>query len=572
MLESWGFHRIPLPDLLLPTIIRLLFIANLITLAIISRFGMHDVHKRDLDADSIKCQRDSLISRNEALEEEIAAAGYEFDLLAGTERLYRGLLEAAPDGMVVVDGDGEIVLLNTRAEKLFGYRRDELVGQSLTNIIPLGFAERLIADGIRSAEEALAQQIGEGRELVGLRKDKSSFSIEIMLSPLKNSDGILITAAIRDITSRKLAENELRLSEECFRLLVNNAAGYSIMMLDPEGGIISWNAGAKQMKGYEASEIIGQNLSCFYLPEAIRAGAPMLELQEAAREGRYEVEGWRVRKDGSRFFANTILTTLRDDHGGVRGFAKTTRDITERRHTELQLMTTLEELRRSNDELLQFANVASHDLQEPLRMVASYTQLLARRYEGRLDADADEFIMYAVDGCSRMQRLIEDLLTYSRVAANAKTLSIVSSEDSLREALANLRVTIEESGALVTNDPLPLLMMDGTQLTSVFQNLVGNALKYRGALSPRVHVSAHRNEVNDWIFSVRDNGLGIDAQYFDRIFILFQRLHGRHAFKGTGIGLAICKKIVERWGGRIWVESELEKGSLFSFSLSESNG
>jgi light-regulated signal transduction histidine kinase (bacteriophytochrome) len=232
---------------------------------------------------------------------------------------------------------------------------------------------------------------------------------------------------------------------------------------------------------------------------------------------------------------------------------------------------TVEELKRSNDELQQFAYVSSHDLQEPLRMVASYTQLLAKRYKGRLDSDADEFIAYAVDGCNRMQGLIQDLLAYSRTGTEGKTLREVSGDDALKEALTNLRTTIGESGAVVTHDPLPVIQTDDTQLTQVFQNLVGNAIKYRSAEVPRVHVSARKNGGPEWIFSVRDNGLGIDPQYFERIFILFQRLHGRNEFEGTGIGLAICKKILERLGGRIWVESQPGKGSTFHFALPERN-
>jgi PAS domain S-box-containing protein len=343
--------------------------------------------------------------------------------------------------MVVVNVAGEIVLLNVRAEKEFGYSRDELIGQQVKNIIPEGFAERIIADGTRSAAEALAQQIGTGIELIGRRKDGSEFPIEIMLSPLESTEGILVTSAIRDISVRKESEE-------------------------------------------------------------------------------------------------TLVKTVR-------------------------------ELKRSNDELQQFAYVSSHDLQEPLRMVSSYTQLLAKRYKGRLDSDADEFIAFAVDGCDRMQGLIQDLLVYSRAGSNGKALREISGENALKLALTNLRTTVEQSGAVITHDALPAIKTDEAQLTQIFQNLVGNAIKYRRAESPQVHVSASKNGGNEWIFSVRDNGLGIDPQYFDRIFILFQRLHGRDEFEGTGIGLAICKKILERLGGRIWVESQPEKGSTFYFALPE---
>jgi PAS domain S-box-containing protein len=364
--------------------------------------------------------------------------------LAQMEGRYRGLLEAAPDAMVVVNEGGEIVLLNFQAEKQFGYHRDELLGQQVKSIIPEGFAERLIADGLRSPAEALAQQIGTGIELTGRRRTGNEFPIEIMLSPLESAEGILVTAAIRDITTRKKAE--------------------------------------------------------------------------------------------------------------------------------AQLLQKVEELNRSNEELGQFAYVASHDLQEPLRMVASYTQLLAKRYKGRLDSDADEFIAYAVDGSNRMQGLIQDLLAYSRAGTNGKVLHEISSENALKEALTNLRATMKESGAVVTHDSLPAIKTDDMQLAQVFQNLVGNAIKYRSAEVPHVHVSATKNRGNEWVFSVRDNGLGIDPQYFERIFVLFQRLHGRKEFKGTGIGLAICKKILERLGGRIWVESQLEKGSTFYFALPERDG
>jgi light-regulated signal transduction histidine kinase (bacteriophytochrome) len=248
------------------------------------------------------------------------------------------------------------------------------------------------------------------------------------------------------------------------------------------------------------------------------------------------------------------------------------RDITERKRSEEYLLQTVGELKRSNEDLQQFAYVASHDLQEPLRMIASFTQLLAKRYTGRLDADADRFIAFAVDGCSRMQGMIQDLLAYSRAGTNGKALREVSTEHALTDALTNLRATIDESGAVVTHDALPAITTNDTELAQVFQNLVANAIKYHGAEVPRVHVSATKNDVNEWIFCVRDNGLGIDPQYFQKIFVLFQRLHGRKEFKGTGIGLAICKRILERLGGRIWVESQPDKGSTFCFALPERVG
>ncbi len=378
-----------------------------------------------------------------------------------------------------------------------------------------------------------------------------------------------MTAAIRDITERKWVEETLRQSEERSRLIVSNAKDYAILMLDPDGNIVNWNEGAERMKGYRAEEIIGQHFSRFHSSEDISNGIPGRELEEAARIGRCENEGWRIRKNGSRLFASVAITALRDEKGMLRGFGKITRDITERKKSEEHLVKTMKELSQSNDELQQFAYVASHDLQEPLRMVASYTQLLAKRYKGQLDADADEFIDFAVDGCNRMQALIQDLLAYSRSGSSGKAVRKISSENALSEAVTNLRATIEESGAIVTHDALPSIITDDTQLALVFQNLIGNGIKYRGVEAPRVHISATRNDGEEWTFSVRDNGLGIEPQYFERIFILFQRLHGRQEFEGTGIGLAICKKIVERLGGRIWVESQPEEGSTFYFSLPE---
>jgi signal transduction histidine kinase len=246
-------------------------------------------------------------------------------------------------------------------------------------------------------------------------------------------------------------------------------------------------------------------------------------------------------------------------------------EISKSEETEKALQLTLSDLERSNNELQQFAYVASHDLQEPLRMIASYIQLLERRYRNRLDKDADDFIAFAVDGAKRMQRLINDILRLSRLGTQAKSMETTHCETVLQQALSNLRSSVEDCGAQVTYDPLPVTTADPTQLVQLLQNIIGNAIKFRGKDDPHIHVSAQAKG-NEWLLSVSDNGIGIDPEHSDRIFGIFQRLHGRGEYSGTGIGLAICRKIVEGHGGKIWVQSEPGKGATFFFTLPRDQG
>jgi PAS domain S-box-containing protein len=483
---------------------------------------------------------------------------------------FRGLLEAAPDAMIVVDERGEIVLLNLQAEKQFGYRRDELLGQMVTSIVPRGFAERLAADGLRSAEDALAQHIGTGIELTARRKDGSEFPIEIMLSPLRSPEGMLVTAAIRNISVRKDAEEHLVQMENRYRGLLE-AAPDAMVVVNQAGKIVLLNLQAETQFGYRRDELLGQKMSNIVpagFPERLVADSLRSAEDALAQQIGTGIELTARRKDGSEFPIEIMLSPLESAEGVLVTAA--IRNITARKHSEAQLLEKVEELKRSNEELQQFAYIASHDLQEPLRMVAGYTALLAKRYRGKLDSDADEFIAFAVDGASRMQLLIRDLLAYSRVGSKGKELLDTSSEEALRQAIRNLRGAIEASGALVTHDALPFVKADEMQLTQLFQNLVGNAIKYRRAEIPRVHITALPNEPDKWMFSIRDNGLGIESRFFERIFGVFQRLHKREEFDGTGIGLAICKKIVERHGGAISVESTVGAGSTFHFPLAVS--
>lgn len=369
-----------------------------------------------------------------------AADAGEFPL-AGTERRYRGLVEAAPDALVAINASGEIVLANAQAGKCFNYFPDQLVGKKIGRIIPDGFAALLVAGLDHPADGAAGTKGVAPLELTGRREDGSTFPIEVAVARSLDGSGMLITSSIRDISTRKADDVKLR--------------------------------------------------------------------------------------------------------------------------------RQVEELERSNEALAQFAYVASHDLQEPLRTVALSVARIAEKYAGVLDTEAERCIALAVGGTDRMHHLIDDLLSYSRIGAGDADPPNSSSEAALAEALLNLCSAIEEAHALVTHDTLPVVRADPGQLTQLFQNLIGNAIKFQGGGVPHVHVAVAKDGEGKWAFAVSDNGIGIDARNSDRIFGMFQRLHRRADYGGTGIGLAICKKIVEHHGGTISVESEPGQGSTFRFTLDQ---
>ena len=374
---------------------------------------------------------------------------------------------------------------------------------------------------------------------------------------------------------RTRTEEQLRRSNQR-KAATFDAALDGIVTIDQRGNILEFNAAAERIFGRSRSEVLGRHMADLLIPQPLReAHHNGFARYLATGEARVLNQLLRMRalhSNGTEFPIELAITMVPQDDGPA--FTGFIRDVSEqvqaevaRRRAELEQQRSAKDLERSNQELQNFAYVASHDLQEPLRTLSGFSDLMSRRYRGRLDAEADEYLGYIRDGASRLQALIRDLLEYSRVGTRGGVPAPVESEEVLREALADLHAAEYESAAQISQDPLPRVCADRTQLRQLLVNLIGNAIKYRRPdLEPRIHVSAQSAE-GFWQFSVRDNGLGIEPQHFDRVFLIFQRLHGRGEYAGTGIGLAICKKIVQRHGGRLWLESTAGEGSTFFFTL-----
>jgi len=371
----------------------------------------------------------------------------------------------------------------------------------------------------------------------------------------------------KEVAEHQRTARVLKESEERFRLAFGQA-GVGMALVGLDWQILDANDSLCHSLGYDKEELTDLSLRMVAHVDYQNSDDDKLSQLKRGEIPSYQVEKKFLLKSGEMAWFRLTVSLIRDPHDEPLYLIAQMENITRRKVAEEALAKQSEDLKRSNQELEQFAYIASHDLQEPLRMVSSYSQLLARRYQGQLDTDADEFIAYLVDGANRMKGLINDLLAYSRVQRAGKDFETSDSEGALDQAVANLRAAIKEHGAEVSHDALPTVMADTSLMVQVFQNLIGNAIKFHGRTAPKIHVSAKENE-SKWIFSVRDNGIGIDLQYADRIFGIFQRLHGREEYPGTGIGLAICKKIVEHHGGTIWVESQPEEGSTFYFELSK---
>jgi PAS domain S-box-containing protein len=485
------------------------------------------------------------------------------EALRESDERYRLLLDGIEDyAIFLIDPGGTVITWNAGAERIKGYSADEIIGRDFACFFP---AED-VARGRPQEVLRLAAEHGRHEEQgLRVRKDGTRFLARVQFTAVRDSAGELrgFSEFSHDLSERE--ESRAR-----YRSLLE-ASIDAMVVVDGTGAIVLTNAQTALRFGYAEGELLGQPVTRI-IPAGVADHLPEYDLHTTRTVPTSSVDAEFIgrRRDGSEFPIEIMLSPMAIAEGTF--LTAVVRDITQRKVADANLRQKIDALKSSNEELAQFAYIASHDLQEPLRMVASYTQLLSRRYRGKLDAEADEYIAFAVDGANRMRQLIEDLLDYSRVGTAGNEMVDTSSEDAFALAIAHLHEAIEGSGAIVTHGELPRVHADQVQLVQLFQSLLGNALKYQAADLPLVHVSAAREGAGSWRFAVRDNGIGIDPKYFDRIFGMFQRLHQREEFSGTGIGLAICRKIVERHGGTISVDSRPGQGSTFSFVLGSAVG
>ncbi|GEO08253.1 sensor histidine kinase [Segetibacter aerophilus] len=493
--------------------------------------------------------------------------------IATQGNLYRRMIEEIQDyAIIVLDKNGFIQNWNKGAEKIKQYSEQEIIGKHFSIFyLPEDFKDNLPQRLLKRAEDTgVASQEGWRK-----RKDGSRFwgSITITAIHDENKNVIGFCKVTRDLTDRKEAEDNLRISEERYHQMIAEVQDYAIILLSVDGVIENWNAGAEKIKGYSSEEIIGRSFQIFYTSEDREKGLPWHLLSTAKEAGRAVHEGWRVRKNGSKFWGSITITALHNKSGTVIGFSKVTRDLTQQKIAEEKLAEYTAELEIQNSELEQFAYVASHDLQEPLRKIQTFSDLIKENFDDR--EFAEKYLNKLDLSAKRMSELVRSLLNYSRLSKDKPDVTEVDLNAVLREVKLDFELLIEEKRATIANEPLPKVQGNHMQLGQLFSNLISNSLKFSkeapcitidSKIVERSQITNAPKNLTNGVYCLiqfKDNGIGFEKQYRDKIFSLFQRLHGKQHYAGTGIGLALCKKIVENHNGFISAEGELGKGAVF---------
>jgi len=484
------------------------------------------------------------------------------------------ILGTAFDAILSIDNTGKVHEWNAAAERMFGYRRAEAVGRSMDElIVPIEARQHDLSGLADYLITGVGGPIGRPFELMARRADAKEIPVELAITRVPASEPPTYTVTIRDLTERKKAESALRQSEERFRLLVEGVTDYAIYMLDPEGRVATWNAGAEHLKGYRDEEIIGRPFSIFFSPEDIQRGVPEETLKKAREGGRAVYEGWRVRKDGSRFWAYGVITATRDEAGKLLGFSKVAHDMTELRRAREALETKVQErtaqLQTSLNSIEDLLYTIAHDLRAPNRSMQGFAQLLKVEYGSQLDHMARDYLDRISAAAVRNDELIRDLLEYGRLSHEAAPLAPVDLRRAVEAIVRDLEGEIEKSHAHIRlGQEWPLVLANESLLKQILTNLATNALTYVPSdREPEILISASKQD-GKAVLRVEDNGIGIPPEQIDRVFMPFVRLPNSVNATGTGMGLAIVRKAAERMNGVLGVESTPGKGSCFKLELS----
>jgi PAS domain S-box-containing protein len=489
--------------------------------------------------------------------------------------LYQRMVEEIQDyAIILMDANGIIKNWNKGAQKLKLYKGNEIIGKHFS----IFYLQEDIDNNLPQKLMQEAKDMGSAaQEGWRKRKDGTKFWGSITITAIHDDDEHVIgySKVSRDLTDKKKAEDALRMSEERYHQMIAEVQDYAIILLDVNGIIQNWNAGARNIKGYRASEIVGKSFEIFYPEDDRAAGLPTQLLNMAKEKGRATHEGWRIRKDGSKFWGSIVITALHQKDGQIIGFSKVTRDLTQKKISEDRLAAYTAELEIQNSELEQFAYVASHDLQEPLRKIRTFSELIKENFD---DKEFVERYFHKLDAsAARMSELIKSLLNYSRLSKdrNETGYEQVDLNLTINDVRQDFEMLIEEKKATILCEKLPVVQGYPIQLSQLFSNLISNSLKFT-TNDPVIRISSSvvtKNTIADaplalpdvqyHLVTVEDNGIGFEQRYSDIIFSLFQRLHGKNDYAGTGIGLALCKKIAENHDGFITASSEPGKGAKF---------